>query len=79
MKFTQLSMVAVAALAAAVFSTLHAQERFDPFQVQLDFFAGMLSGDEERFQRAMNATERALADNPDNGAALVRRSIAGAS
>lgn len=68
MNFAQLSILAVAAWAAAVCSTLQAQERFDPFQVQLDFFAGMLSGDEERFQRAMTATENALAANPDNGA-----------
>ena len=71
MTFRNLLVFAVAALAAAGLSTVQAQERFDPFQVQLDFFAGMLSGDEARFQRAMTATERALAENPDNGAALV--------
>ena len=69
--FQYLMMAAVAVLSAVGFSTLHAQERFDPFQVQLDFFAGMLSGDDTRFQRAMTATEKALAANPDNGAALV--------
>ena len=70
MRFRYLLMLAVAALAAAGLTTLHAQERFDPFQVQLEFFAGM-AGDEARFQRAMSATEKELAANPDNGAALV--------
>ena len=70
--FRCLLTLAVTALAAAGVSTaLRAQERFDPFQVQLDFFAGMMSGDEPRFQRAMAATEQELAANPDNGAALV--------
>jgi tetratricopeptide (TPR) repeat protein len=70
MTFRYLLTVAVAALAAAGFSTLHAQEPFDAFQVQLDFFAGM-AGDQARLQRAMSATEKALAANPDNGSALV--------
>src|SRR5918993_537755 len=70
MTFRYLMMLSVAALAAAGLSTLHAQERFDAFQVQLDFFAGM-AGDQARFQRAMSATEQALAANPDNGSALV--------
>jgi tetratricopeptide (TPR) repeat protein len=69
--FQYLLMLAVAVLSAAGLSTLQAQERFDPFQVQLDFFAGMMSGDEARFQRAMTATEKELAANPDNGSALV--------
>ncbi len=71
MMFRCLLTLAVTALAAAGLSTLHAQERFDPFQVQLDFFAGMMSGDDGRFQRAMAATEKELAASPDNGAALV--------
>lgn len=71
MRFAQLSIVAATALATAILSNVHAQERFDPFQVQSDFFAGMLSGDEERFRRAMTMTETALATDPDNGTALV--------
>ena len=71
MKFPCWLTVAVAALAAACYSTLHAQERFDPAQVQLDFFAGMMGGDEARFQRAMATTEKELASNPNNGSALV--------
>jgi tetratricopeptide (TPR) repeat protein len=71
MRFSALSMAGMAAFTAAVLSTLQAQEPFDPFHVQLDFFAGMLSGDEDRFKRAMATTEAALADNPNNGAALV--------
>lgn len=71
MKFRCWLMVAVAVLAAAWYSTLHGQERFDPSQVQLDFFAGMMGGDEARFQRAMTATEKELSTNPNNGSALV--------
>jgi tetratricopeptide (TPR) repeat protein len=67
MTVRQLSIVTVFVVAG----TVHAQQRFDPFQVQLDIFAGMLGGDEERFQRAMTATETELATNPTSGAALV--------
>ena len=70
MKFCYLFVLAVAVLAAAGFSTLSAQERFDPFQVQLDVFAGM-AGDESRLQRAMATTERELAANANNASALV--------
>ena len=70
MKFPCWLTVAVVALAAACYSTLHAQDRFDPFQIQLDFFAGM-GGDQARLQRAMAATEKELGQNPNNASALV--------
>jgi tetratricopeptide (TPR) repeat protein len=75
MKFRCWLMIAAAALIAAWYSTLHAQDRFDPFQVQLDFFAGMMGGDEARFQRAMATVEKELATNPNNGSALVWRGL----
>jgi tetratricopeptide (TPR) repeat protein len=69
MTFRQVTLVATLVLAGTVW-TVHTQQRFDPFQVQLDIFAGF-GGNEERFQRAMTATESELATNPNNAAALV--------
>ena len=69
MTIRQITLVATLGLVGMVWA-VQAQQRFDPFQVQLDMFAGF-GGNEERFQRAMTATETELAANPNNAAALV--------
>ena len=46
-----------------------AQTRFD-YLVRNDFFAG-LAGNQEAFKRAMDTTERVLAENPNHPEALV--------
>ena len=71
MMFRYLMIIATATLAITACASVDAQDRFDPFAVQLDMFAGMFSGDEQRFARAMATTEKALAADPANPVALV--------
>jgi tetratricopeptide (TPR) repeat protein len=67
---TTIAGIGTAILFLAGLTSVTAQEVFDPFQVQLDFFAGV-AGDAARMQKAMDTTERELARNPNNGSALV--------
>lgn len=60
-------------LAAAAAFTLSAQQP-QRFQPGLDFFAAM-NGDQAAFQRAMSATEKLIAENPNHAEALVWHGI----
>lgn len=68
MTITKFSVLVLAGAA------LMAQTGFDYFGVQRDMFAA-LSGDTAAYKRAMDACEKALAENPNNAAALVWHGI----
>src|SRR5262245_60698658 len=70
----KLASITTAILFLAGLSAVTAQEVFDPFQTQLDVFAGF-SGDTARLQRAMENTEKEIKRNPNNGSALVWHGI----
>ena len=55
---------------------LAAESSFDYSKVQQDVFAGLLGGNVEALQRAIDACETALAANPKNSDALVWHGIA---